>query len=108
MDVEVDVARDFSEFPFGRYPEHGPFNGTRFREEKLIPPLTRGVRVVVDLSGARGLAASFLEEAFGGLVRQGLTVAALEEQLVVKSAIDPSLADEVWFYIGDAAKAISN
>lgn len=108
MDVQVNIAKDFSEFPFGRYPEHGPFNGARFRRELLVEPLRRGEVVQVDLSGARGLAASFLEEAFGGLVRDGFDVATLERQLVLVSTVDPSLVDEVWFYIRDAARAVAH
>lgn len=105
MDVQVKIATDFSEFPFGRYPEHGPYNGQRFREEMLLGPLRNGETVQVNLEGARGLAPSFLEEAFGGLVRAGLSVAQLKRQLTIVSPIDPSLSDEIWFYIQDAEEA---
>lgn len=103
MTLQVNIASDFSEFPFGRYPEHGPYNGARFRDEFLVGPLRRGERITIDLSGARGLAASFLEEAFGGLVRSGLALADIERLLEIVSPVDPSLVDEVWFYIRDAA-----
>ncbi|WP_169308013.1 STAS-like domain-containing protein [Brevundimonas subvibrioides] len=102
----MNIAKDFSEFPFGRYESHGPFNGARFRNEKLLPLLLNGQSVLVDLSDARGLAASFLEEAFGGLVREGLSVEELRRLLKVVSNTDSSLVSEVWFYIEDAAKAV--
>lgn len=108
MNVEVNIARDFSEFPFGRYDAHGPFNGSKFRQERLIGPLKAGEVVRVELAGARGLAASFLEEAFGGLVREGFSVPALERQLIIQSSVDPSLKDEIWFYIRDAAKTAAH
>lgn len=103
MDIDLNIAKQFSEFPFGRYPAHGDYNGERFREEKLIPALRRGGVVTVDMTGARGLAASFLEESFGGLVRRGFELAELETRLVLISVTDPSLADEAWGYIRDAA-----
>lgn len=72
-DIHISIADDFSQFPGGRYPSDGEFNGTRFRTDFLIPALNRcgsGV-VVVSLDGVAGLGSSFLEEAFGGLVREG-------------------------------------
>ena len=104
MTTELDVARDFSAYPFGRYPEHGPDNGQRFRDEQLIPALRAGGRVIVDLTGARGLAPSFLEEAFGGLIRAGFSQEDLDARLVVKSSVDPSLVREVRGYIEEAAR----
>ena len=72
--------------------------------EQLIPALRKGGRVVVDLTGARGLAPSFLEEAFGGLVRAGFTKEDLASRLEVTSSVDPSLVREVEGYIAQAAR----
>lgn len=102
--IVIDVAEKFSRFPFGRYPEHGDDNGQRFREQYLIPALDDGNEVCVDLTGARGLAASFLEEAFGGLIREGYDLEDLQARLTVKSETDRSLVDEVWAYMADAAE----
>lgn len=102
--IAINVAEAFSRFPFGRYPEHGDDNGQRFREEFLIPALDDGNEVCVDLTGARGLAASFLEEAFGGLIREGYDIADIKARLTVKSDTDSSLVDEVWAYVADAAE----
>jgi STAS-like domain of unknown function (DUF4325) len=69
----LSIANDFSKFPAGRYKEDGPFNGTRFRDEILVPKLTdalqSGSRLVVILDGVVGYSSSFLEEVFGGLAR---------------------------------------
>ena len=67
--VSISIAKDFSEFPGGRLPADGPFNGTVFREEFLVPHLREGMYVVVSFDGVAGFGSSFLEEAFGGLVR---------------------------------------
>jgi hypothetical protein len=61
--------------PGGRYVSDGLFSGEWFREEVLRPAVSHaiesGEKVRVDLDGAPGYGSSFLEEAFGGLVRKG-------------------------------------
>lgn len=71
----VNVARDFSRTPGGRYYSDGPASGQQFREKVLIPKLEEHQRVVVELDGTRGFPSSFLEEAFGGLVREKVLTA---------------------------------
>ncbi len=72
--VTIVVARDFSRYPGGRYRIHGENSGEAFRDDFLVPALATAKeqhgRVVVDIDGAAGYASSFLEEAFGGLVRE--------------------------------------
>lgn len=103
MGQSINLAKQFSTYPFGRYPKHGPDNGERFRLEYLEPALRAGGVVTVDISGARGLAPSFLEEAFGGLIRAGFTKADLDQRLVIRSEVDPSLVEEVKGYIDEEA-----
>lgn len=102
----LHVARQFSEYPFGRYPAHGPNNGQRFRDDFLAPALNSNEQVTVDLTGARGLAPSFLEEAFGGLIRIGFDIEDLRERLIIRSDLDNSLVTEAWGYIQDAAAKV--
>lgn len=71
--VIVDM-KSFSRAPFGRYADDGTGNGEAFRKKFLLEPFTDPDvdRVVVKLdSVAPGYeyGSSFLEEAFGGLVR---------------------------------------
>lgn len=85
----IMIGRDFSDTPGGRYPEDGPSNGQRFREEYLIPALKANDKIIVDISGVEGYGSSFLEEVFGGLVRRKLfTKGELESKLVYKAS-DP-------------------
>jgi hypothetical protein len=74
------VARDFTDTPGGRtrqmHAEPG-FSGEELRA-RLVPllrdcldPATPAQVLVVDLDGTAGYAASFLDEAFGGMVREG-------------------------------------
>lgn len=94
----INVARQFSRYPAGRYITDGPYSGAAFRDDYLLPALRTGSDVTVELDGVRGYGSSFLEEAFGGLVRIGVTAATLDKQLTLKSA-DESLVQEIREYI---------
>lgn len=102
MSKTIRLATDFNPFPFGRYPSHGDWSGERFREEILAPALKGGEDVQVDLDGARGLSPSFLEEAFGGLVRAGFSPEDLLRHLTIKSDRDPSFIATIRAYIQKA------
>ena len=69
----ISVAKDFSPYPAGRFLDDGKFSGEAFRENILVPALKDDgfglIRVCLD--GVAGVGSSFLEEAFGGLVRRG-------------------------------------
>ncbi len=105
MNSELVVARDFSRSPAGRYVKDGPYSGEAFRENLLRPALIEHERVVVDLTGALGFGSSFLEEAFGGLVRTGFVSASeLRRRLTVKSKIR-TYVDRVWQYVDNAQRA---
>jgi hypothetical protein len=71
----IDIGSDFSRTPGGRLISDGPDSGQLFRERTLVPALQAAVRsgekVTVVLDGPRGYLSSFLEEAFGGLIRFG-------------------------------------
>ncbi|MFG0835462.1 STAS-like domain-containing protein [Aeromonas bivalvium] len=73
MSITIDVASKFSPLPFGRYLTDGNNSGTRFREEVLKRALLESdEQITLDFSNVNiGVGSSFLEEAFGGLVRQG-------------------------------------
>lgn len=82
----LDIGQDFSDVPSGRYPEDGDFNGQRFRKEFLVPLLHANDRLEVVLDNTEGFGSSFLEEAFGGLIREeGFRKGDLEGRLVLIS-----------------------
>ena len=74
--IKIKVVEDFSPSPGGRFRRDGPFSGEQFREDVLRPALITGEEVTIDLDGAFGYPSSFLEEAFGGLIRHGIIRAA--------------------------------
>ncbi|BAK76765.1 hypothetical protein NH8B_1950 [Pseudogulbenkiania sp. NH8B] len=103
--VNISIARDFSRVPAGRYLTDGPYSGERFRDEQLIPALGSAEMVEIDLDGARGYGSSFLEEAFGGLLRKTrLSFATVKPRLHFISEEDPTLIDEIMEYMEDEAK----
>lgn len=103
--TDVNVAKDYTKYPGGRYRKHGKGSGQEFREVYLEPSLSQDKSVTVFLDGVAGYPASFLEEAFGGLVRKGFKIERLQDLLKIK-AKDPlykTYADKAWQYISDEA-----
>lgn len=83
----ISIAKDYSETPAGRYRGDGPNTGQRFREDYLLPALRDYEKVIVDLDGTLGYGSSFLEEAFGGLIREhGFKLNELDKKLEIKSS----------------------
>ena len=100
----INVGKDFCEFPLGRYESDGGFSGEEFRRSVLIPALQKHLKVVVNLDDVTyGLDSSFLEEAFGGLVRHKIyTCDQLMERLIIISNSVPSYVEEIFEYINNA------
>jgi len=98
----INIARDFSKYPAGRFLSDGPYPGALCRDKLLIPALRANDTVTVELDGTLGYGSSFLEEAFGGMVRErGFTTEELERKLRLITS-DSSLSDEIWQYVKEA------
>ncbi|WP_099868247.1 STAS-like domain-containing protein [Pararhizobium haloflavum] len=87
----LDIAADFSQTPGGRYKRHGDFSGELFREKLLAPRLRDAVSngrvllVRIDTVN-RSYQSSFLDETFGGLVRdEGFTAEEIRDHLMIVS-----------------------
>ncbi|WP_295452611.1 STAS-like domain-containing protein [uncultured Pseudophaeobacter sp.] len=67
---------DFSKFPSGRDDNDGDFNGEKYRDSILAPQIkaakASGKKIEISIEGVLNFGSSFLEEAFGGLVRKGI------------------------------------
>ncbi|WP_029046215.1 STAS-like domain-containing protein [Cupriavidus sp. amp6] len=99
----ISIAKDFSRHPAGRFERDGPSSGELFRRKFLIPSLREEQdKIVIEMDGARGYGSSFLEEAFGGLVREGFDKERLLRTLVI-IASNASLKVEIEDYIKSAA-----
>jgi hypothetical protein len=82
--------------PGGRFKSDGPFSGEWFRDEILAPALAQaietGERLGVELGGTSGYGSSFLEEAFGGLIRKKRFSPEQVHQSLVITAESPIFA----------------
>lgn len=94
----VNVVRDFSKYPAGRYIEDGPASGQLFRDKFLLPALKEARGLTIELDGTRGYGSSFLEEAFGGVVRAGFAPNIVKQTFTLISD-DESLVEEIHDYI---------
>lgn len=105
--MKITIAKDFSDVPIGRARSDGEFTGEAFREDLLIPRLRKASAddpLVVELDGAEGYPSSFLEEAFGGLVRNAeYTAADLHKLLKIEAGTGyKTYAEIIWDYIDEA------
>lgn len=103
--MKTIFVKEFSEFPGPRYRNLGPCSGEEFREEILVPAIKQygAENLVIDLDGTCGYGSSFLEEAFGGLLRDR-AITPDEAVVIVENLVsdeDPSLIDEIREYIAD-------
>lgn len=104
--ITVNIAKDFTRYPSGRLKKNGTTSGEEFREKFLEGPLSRGEKVLVEFDGTIGYGSSFLDEAFGGLVRKlRISPAVLLENLQLQSS-DISIAPEVRQYIDEAYNSL--
>lgn len=101
--TRISISKDFSEYPAGRYRVDGNRSGEAFREDLLIPRLEKYDIVEINFDGSMGYGSSFLEEAFGGLVRlKKFSKEVLHSKLKLNYKEDPFIIDEIWHYIDEA------
>lgn len=97
--IEISIADDFTKMPAGRYVTDGADSGEEFADKILIPALKTHKTVNLVLDGTYGFASSFLEEAFGGIVRKGFSASELEGRLNLISDEDSHLPHQIWRYV---------
>lgn len=100
----ISISKDFSPYPAGRFRFDGPYTGEKFRVEYIAAALCAYDHVIVDLTGTLGIGNSFLEEAFGGLVRnEDFTVSELRQRLTIIGGV-PSDMEVSWGKIEKAGR----
>lgn len=109
MAIIVSILKDFSRIPGPRYVSEGKFSGEQFRKEVLVlkvkAAMESGSEILIDLDGVSGYGTSFLEESFGGLIREEhIPYEFLKSKLKLKSEEDPDYIDEIWDDIENAHK----
>jgi hypothetical protein len=91
---------DFSRFPSGRYLTDGSFSAELFRTKFLLPAFQQSESILINLDDVAGYGSNFLEEAFGGLVREGITKYQLSKMEIQSE--NESLKIEILEYIEQA------
>lgn len=104
MTIIINVAKDFSKYPGGRFITDGPYSGEAFRNF-LVAQLNQYENITIELNGVAGYSSGFLEECFGGLVREcGFSSDELRKRIVFDTEYAAWEA-EIWDYIMDAQYA---
>jgi hypothetical protein len=107
--MKIKIASDFTTAPGPRKVSEGKFSGEQFRKEFLLPKVREAsdkkCHLIIDLDGTSGYGTSFLEESFGGLIREdNLRLATLNALLLFVSQEEPDLLQEIREYMEDAEK----
>ncbi|HTE01655.1 MAG TPA: STAS-like domain-containing protein [Mucilaginibacter sp.] len=105
--LKVKIARDFTPTPGPRYIKEGKWSGEQFRTEKFYNIFNDAIQsnknIIVDLDGTLGYGTSFLEEIFGGLIREHhLDYNQIVNRLQIISTEEPYLKDDILAYLKDA------
>ena len=100
--------KDFSACPGPRYVVEGEYSGEQYRGEILEPSLRECIQndmtLTVDLDGTAGYGTSFLEEAFGGLIRKcNYEYSKIKSVLRLKSDEEPYLIEDIENYMREAS-----
>lgn len=90
----ITIVKDWSPKPYGRGPSDGPTCGQFFREQMLEKAMLENDSVHVVLTGYNRYGRSFLDEAFGGLIRvSGFTPEEVKRKLTYSHATLPAIIE---------------
>lgn len=102
--MTINIAKDYTKSPGGRFINEGAYSGEDFREKILAPAFQKSLenneQLTIDLDGGYGYGSSFLEEAFGGLARKTQNDDILKIKLI--SDEEPKLIKDIQKYMSDA------
>ncbi|MCF0265463.1 STAS-like domain-containing protein [Acinetobacter guillouiae] len=105
--MRINVAKDFSKNPSGRYIKDGKTSGEVFLKNVLLPAVNTYDVVEIDFDGVRGYGSSFLEEAFGGFIRETkMSLVEFFKRIRIITQ-DPFLQQEIEGYLEDEVHRLS-
>jgi hypothetical protein len=101
------ISTDFSSTPGPRHIREGDFSGESLRKDILAKKLQQAIdentQLFIDLDGTSGYGTSFLEEAFGGLIRiDGYSYETIRDHIKLKSEEEEYLLEDIEEYLNDA------
>jgi len=111
--MQLNIRQEFAAAPGARYRTESKHSGEEFRQDLLVKRIRDAIsareKLVIILDGTAGYGVGFLEESFGGLIREeGFTRADLEPVLEFVSEEEPQLIDEIKRYMFEAVSRISS
>lgn len=103
------VADRYTMDPGGRFRTDGDFSGEDFRETHVLElveaAIEDGTTVIFNFDGVTGMPTSFLEEAFGGMVRARPDWT--EEQVSTALKIEAPASKKLWPFVQFANDAVA-
>lgn len=107
--TQLVVSERFAKALGGRYRSDGPKSGEEFREDVLVPELRKALgrneKLTVNFDGVFGMPTSFLEEAFGGLIRAKI---AAPDRIIESVEIEAPNSPRLFSFVALARKYMSN
>ena len=105
--MEIFVATQYTRTPDVRYESQNKGkSGEGFRETLLLPKLLECIErqevLTVIFDGCRGAGVSFLEEAFGGLIRKGVNYDDIQRYLRIVWNCNPRKLQQIDGFIKKA------
>lgn len=108
--MEIIIAQDFSDTPGGRKISEGKFSGEAFRDDFLLPKYKEATekneKLRINFDGAFGYPPSFLDEAFGGLVRIINKLNILDDIEIISND-DLTIERKIKKYVEEAEREIT-
>jgi hypothetical protein len=106
--IYLNIVEEFSNTPGTRDSIESDYPGEEFLNKILLPKfqeaIDKKVKLVVNLDGPAGYATSFLEAAFGGLVRHYNDIERVKKTIEFIGTDDPFLIEDIHEYMRNALK----
>jgi hypothetical protein len=103
--IKINICSDFSDTPGGRLIREGAYSGEEFRDTLLISKYLEAEKqndiLEINFDGCYGFGTSFLEEAFGGMVRKHHKHGTLQRMRFI-STEDETIPDNIKKYVKEA------
>ena len=82
MEIKINIAKDFSNAPAGRFASDGEFSGENFRNRFITPYINNPdvSSIILNLAGLDGVAGSFWREAFKDIGDNRNKIRILDEE----------------------------
>ena len=93
-EITIDVAKDFTRYPGGRYRAKGDWTGEEFRDDRLLPALESGAHITVNMNNLFTILPSFLDEAFGNIVEK-IGLEEFQRRITIILTDDPDSSAEL-------------